>query len=871
MLLALTAACSDESIDSPTAVDSRAVSFSVSEGGNWSQVSSRSGATGSVIRLSSNDEELFLHPTVAPGISLLNPGRSVSSVSRGSLITAEEISSFGVFASLKADNQEITEITPDYMYNVEITAANSWKPADEYLWPGVGSLHINAYSPFCQEPGAEGITRLPSLSDNAPLSLDFTVPSDVASQIDLIYATPVNGTSSPCNLTFNHALTAIRFATGAEMAPCTVKSISISGVASSGTLDLEDGTWVNITGNATYEVTPNLTLQAAAGSKFAAANTPITSGEETFIMIPQTLPDDATITLTIIKDGKETTFTASIGGTTWTEGTTLTYHLSANPLNPGLLLEVVDANGNALSQINSKYTGGESDFKVRSFYDDGSGSGATTPIEWTATLLDSNGNPLSAKPDWIKSYTLSGNGETEAAFVADIKEPLFLAMSDNTRTLRNTADINTTSGYTTYNLSNSTGALPIENTANSYVINAPGHYSIPLVYGNAIKGGATNTAAYVSTLSSSRSRTALLHFINHLGNPVTDPYIYNNASCTPHDAQLKWEDRLNLVRNIALSPDGHSIVFDIPAASICQGNAMIAVTDASGTVMWSWHIWVTDYKMDQGYLPVPLDDGRTSYIAQRNIGAIAGGDRTKYESASAILRITQTNVPDGLQPLTIDIPVNYEEKIIETGDCYAFYQFGRKDPIATGLDQYYDGNHTELSGNNIPKESVTNHESHTTIITKSIREPEIFFVGSESNIRSISPYYVNLWDIDQIHTSATGLKDENEKTIYDPSPVGAKVPVGNVFITLCESTTQTSYNDTRKVKTFNVGGNVIEIPALGYRSANGGETGTPGSGECWTSVTRNAALAQYLSVSSDASNVRTNLTLYGFAVRPVKE
>ncbi|MDY5237317.1 hypothetical protein, partial [Bacteroides helcogenes] len=36
-----------------------------------------------------------------------------------------------------------------------------------------------------------------------------------------------------------------------------------------------------------------------------------------------------------------------------------------------------------------------------------------------------------------------------------------------------------------------------ENTANCYVVSASGYYSFPLVYGNAIKDGTTNTLAYM--------------------------------------------------------------------------------------------------------------------------------------------------------------------------------------------------------------------------------------------------------------------------------------------------------------------------------------------------------------------------------------
>ncbi len=49
----------------------------------------------------------------------------------------------------------------------------------------------------------------------------------------------------------------------------------------------------------------------------------------------------------------------------------------------------------------------------------------------------------------------------------------------------------------TYDLSTKGGTTAM-NTANCYIINAPGRYSLPLVYGNAIKNGATNSSAYIS-------------------------------------------------------------------------------------------------------------------------------------------------------------------------------------------------------------------------------------------------------------------------------------------------------------------------------------------------------------------------------------
>ena len=67
------------------------------------------------------------------------------------------------------------------------------------------------------------------------------------------------------------------------------------------------------------------------------------------------------------------------------------------------------------------------------------------------------------------------------------------------------------------------------------MVNAPGWYCFPLVYGNAVKNGEANTSAYISPLT---GRYFLTNFINHLGNDITDPYINNNADCTVSQAEL---------------------------------------------------------------------------------------------------------------------------------------------------------------------------------------------------------------------------------------------------------------------------------------------------------------------------------------------
>ena len=158
---------------------------------------------------------------------------------------------------------------------------------------------------------------------------------------------------------------------------------------------------------------------------------------------------------------------------------------------------------------------------------------------------------------------------------------------------------------TNYNLSNKTGADAIENTANSYVISAPGTYRIPLVYGNAIKGGSTNESAYISKASSVYlpkdgggfyDEDLVLHkFVDHLDREITSPYInVQNRSYAAKLAEVVWTDVPGVVSNLEVKQNGGDkdfLTFTVNENQLANGNTIVAVTDDSGKVLWSWHLW----------------------------------------------------------------------------------------------------------------------------------------------------------------------------------------------------------------------------------------------------------------------------------------
>ncbi|MDE5808413.1 MAG: fimbrillin family protein, partial [Muribaculaceae bacterium] len=472
VLLTALSSCSDDYIVN-TADETRLIRFNVSAASLESS-SNQTATKGTrenalaLLQLHGASNPLFLVPWIEDRAEASFENVN-GDITRSILVDASNMESFGVYAGY-ASEAGSTTYKPNYMSNIEITRASGWMPHDEYLWPGEDALHFNAYSPYFSGSATDGITGINSSS--GVLSLDYVTPAEVADQKDLLYATPVEASSSPCNLSFNHALTAVRFVTGAEMAQCTIRSIAITNVESNGKLNLESGEWTDLSSTSDFSVSPEISLVAEENSNFVAPETPITSDEQTFLLIPQKLRSEAAIKILIESNGNESELTASLDSQSLPEGKIVTYRISANPESDSLILDVKGS-------FNSEYTGSNLSFNVKSSYNDG---GVATPVNWTAEFVDDNGNVIS-QPYWISDFTLSGSGNTEGKISTVMQDIVFEKMSSQTRVLQDATDINSSSGHNPFNLSSSTGAANVENTANTYVINAPGSYMLPLVYG----------------------------------------------------------------------------------------------------------------------------------------------------------------------------------------------------------------------------------------------------------------------------------------------------------------------------------------------------------------------------------------------------
>lgn len=341
------------------------------------------------------------------------------------------------------------------------------------------------------------------------------------------------------------------------------------------------------------------------------------------------------------------------------------------------------------------------------------------------------------------------------------------------------------------------------NTANCYVVTHPGYYKFPLVYGNAIKNGATNAIAYgVGTNSTT--------FVNHLNQPIEDPYIYENSGCTVGSADLLWQDAQDLISNISLSGDKHYIQFKITKENIQQGNAVIAVKDGSDNIMWSWHIWVTNKNVYETY----------TY-----------GD---YKF----------------------MPIALGERETAQGTTCTFYQWGRKDPFPGATA---DG-------------KTTDHIPSQTSYNSSITNPGNFIVGTSDSqylYDWISNNYKDLWNVG--NTSTSSLIATSQKTIYDPSPVGFKVPPPAAFYDgmFVASGFSNGYKGT-------VDGDFWR--AFGYLGWDTGSSAYVGAGgyywSCGPDENGSYRLGWGLRLDSSGVNPQYDVGYvrsYGFTVRPVSE
>ena len=740
---------------------------------------------------------------------------------------------------------------------------------------------------FAVSPNTESYSKMTinNTATSGSPSVEFEVDPDVTKEVDLMTASTgdVEYTTQfqhpTTNLDFRHALTGIRFAVGqnlswnktidkVELRNAVMKSKYVLSKQFNGTGAAWDHS-SDTRGNATLSgvsvstsANPNVTIMGNAGDNY------------TFYMIPQQLTNKGVTAYVHCTDGTE--ITVPLKGE-WKAGTTRTYKLSQTTSTWTYTLTPTDPSRAA------NYDETQSQAYGITSYREDPVTHQQQAVAWKVVGYDADGDgtfSMSEKPAWLTSLSKTeGDGGTAAdQGTATLTKDVTDLLAKRNKVLKDATALGSASAP--YDLSTKGGSVANRSTANCYVISAPGHYRIPLVYGNAIENGATNANAYISHAATGNSNV-LYNFQDHAGHAIDDPWIEKSnggANSGVDGAEVVWADAADLVHSPSIVHVGGEgfLDFEVTAADIQSGNAVVAVKKG-GTTVWSWHLWFAP-KDALDKIPVTNYQGVVYNFTKETLGwkPTQWSGSTYNKPRTVKVKVVQTIKNGGVAQETV-INITQNPGNVKKG-ATTLYQFGRKDAFpGVATSDLKAGGITENAGDNMT-------------ISNNIQNPDKFYIYGSSLWTNYG--YYNLWSADNTVTGGYNQGNDNPvvKTVYDPCPVGFKMPANNAFTgfttTGLNSTSQSEMNvdgtDDWQQWTNNFGHNfwtnssktaTINFPASGFRNFNDGSLSNVGSyGFYWSAVPYSTNGGCNLGFGSgDVGPLYNGARTYGFAVRAVSE
>ena len=550
-----------------------------------------------------------------------------------------------------------------------------------------------------------------------------------------------------------------------------------------------------------------------------------------------------------------------------------------------------DATTEGLSDVMVAYLGGDDSFSS-SFvsYKTSDGGATKTAVPFTLEYSEDGGATwTTTAPSWLSSAPAGGvhAGSTTGESMAVTVSPQVNSAVD----LHHDAMVakGTRSGFDLSTLNVATGGTVFRTTANCYVVDRPGTYKFPLVYGNGVKNGSVNESAFRAKAGVDATdyrpddgeNNYLGSFKDHLdgniyngGDTQSSPYLttHLNKDASDFTAVLLWQDAPGLVTvdpGISGSGENAYITFSVPAETITQGNALIAVlVDADGDstpeIAWSWHVWVTEED-----LTAVKEGSNSNFLAPVDIGWCEGKTET-YAARTCQVRATQAG-----SGLTRTATLTQAAGDVSTGGNCPYYQWGRKDPLQASNGK---GNtfKTYYPSSSAYSPAVADGP---VSIGVAIRSPYTFCTNSSSPYDWCSTTYHNHWSSTIAGTGYGQNANANAKTktVYDPSPVGFRVPAQDAWSGFDTSNFTWGAVGGDNGRTYGPSG--LFLPASGIRLYSSGGLGNStygvgGDGFHWCSSPRpnTYSYAHNLSFSSgrlDPSNFSNRAS--GIPVRCVKE
>lgn len=446
---------------------------------------------------------------------------------------------------------------------------------------------------------------------------------------------------------------------------------------------------------------------------------------------------------------------------------------------------------------------------------DGSVSYDPVSVQLEYALPDANGEPgawSTSFPAGLIDFPVNAIGAFRSGIVAQLNENTEIArresrLIDHARILKANAPVSDLD-LSLYDIDNLTSPRSSgkPSTANSYVVDRPGTFRFPLVYGNAVDWTmemvtGCNVRAYSNgkaedTLTESGNMSILSKFPNARGNGISSPYILKDLGLTVDDVEavVLWEDveseeySMLKVNGIEEFPstlfkdvDGSDLLsvpyikFEVPVGSIIedesmepekrvtgirQGNVLIGLREKStGDFLWSWHIWLTDFSME----PHWMREGDPSYsyynsfhhattfndVLANDLGWCDTRQMIYYRERVWFVRISQAE--GSATPIICKIIQPAHREAIG-GSTGTLYQYGRKDPflpLDVASDTYSKPAYSPMA---LLEGGQHYSDINNTGIAKAIKNPAVVYSDEVAGryckwFRITGEPYANLWNV----------------------------------------------------------------------------------------------------------------------------
>ena len=371
-----------------------------------------------------------------------------------------------------------------------------------------------------------------------------------------------------------------------------------------------------------------------------------------------------------------------------------------------------------------------------------------------------------------------------------------------------------------------------QNTANCYVVNAAGWYSFPVVYGNAIKDYSINSEAFVSLATNSYGLE-----------------IDSNSKPDASSVKVLWSSVDNLIESVELETVGednytHIVKFQVNEDNLNEGNAVIAVKNGSGEIVWSWHIWVTPVDLR----PVVTNSNTGASAMPVNLGWVSDGS-IQTTVTNYVPRVGYVKFKSG--------DAEYIATVNQTDGCFCFaegnvngtspyYQWGRKDPL-------YAVDNTTFTA------------TPSGDMSLAVQNPATFYISTTSDYSGGAWYsgignYEDTWSAGETSVNNSSLS-ATVKTIFDPCPVGFAVAAPASISNL----------GTANDGVFSVDDRNIYVPTLGWLKPEDG-TQTGETLFMWTSILKSSTWGCSYTWSDNSLSLHNNAMLgAAFPVLPTVE